>query len=170
MLSHPIELEQMEEPQCQPYEASVLRQAIELIVQKLTPEQRTVLLLIDGLKFTSKETARMLNTTEGAVKALLYRGRTKLKTTGGPQRRDEDKDKVNRPYSSDSASEVDESIVYAYIKAFREQNVAALMMLMNEGSRDVLPAVQYLHSDKLEKKKTHGKALKARSFIESMAA
>ncbi|WMT41086.1 RNA polymerase sigma factor [Paenibacillus sp. D2_2] len=153
-VSMPMESEQTEESlrSYQPYDRSTLHQVMELMIQKFSPEQRTVLLLIDGLMFTSREVSGMLNMTEGAVKALLHRVRAKLRVLTASMSQDDDSGKVKRQYGSYPASKVDESTVYAYIKAFHEQDAASLLLLMNEGSRDVLPAVHYVHKDRSRKK------------------
>jgi len=155
-VSMPMEPEQMDEPLRSYHldDHSALHQIMELMIQRFNPEQRTVLLLIDGLKFTSREVSGMVGMTEGAVKALLHRVRAKLRALLGPMSQVDDSGKVKRLYDSYPVSRVDESTVYAYIKAFHEQNAAALLLLMNEGSTDVLPAVQYVHKNR-SRKKTH---------------
>lgn len=52
---------------------------LERIVSKLPINQSAVLILIEVFQFKAGEVADMLHTTEGAVKALLYRARNKLK-------------------------------------------------------------------------------------------
>ncbi|WP_068778052.1 RNA polymerase sigma factor [Paenibacillus sp. GM2] len=175
-VSLPVEPEQLEAPLSSypPYDPSAFHHIMELMIQRFNPEQRTVLLLIDGLKFTAREVSGMLNMTEGAVKALLHRVRTKLKALVDPKRQADDSGKVKRLFSSYPASQVDESTVYAYIKAFHEQDAAALLQLMNEGSRDVLPAVQYVHKDR-SRQKTHAEMkpfslLLGHDLFRSMAA
>ncbi len=53
--------------------------AIELLLRELTPKQRVVLLLVEGLGLTSKETAEMLSDSEGSIKGTLHRARKKVK-------------------------------------------------------------------------------------------
>lgn len=48
------------------------------LVRHMSPLQRTVFLLRDVFGFTAAETAKRLGTTEGAVKAALFRARTAL--------------------------------------------------------------------------------------------
>jgi RNA polymerase sigma-70 factor (ECF subfamily) len=56
----------------------VRRAAIRLFVH-LAPQERAAVLLKDVLDFSLEETAAMLKTTTGAVKAALHRGRNRLK-------------------------------------------------------------------------------------------
>ncbi|MEY9093566.1 RNA polymerase sigma factor [Paenibacillus sp. RC84] len=56
----------------------VIEEAFRALFKHLPPLQRTVFLLRDVLGFSSLETAVRLGTTEGAVKAALYRARHSL--------------------------------------------------------------------------------------------
>lgn len=105
--------------------------AMETIVNRLPVNQRITLLLIDVFRYTAAETAEMLSTTEGAVKALLHRARTKLRR----QQEESEDDHTSREGKREESSQgalLNEQVVYAYLKAFREQNTGALLMLMNE--------------------------------------
>ncbi|WP_162551076.1 RNA polymerase sigma factor [Paenibacillus tepidiphilus] len=53
--------------------------AFQLLLEHLTPLQRTVFLLRDVLGYSAAEAAGRLNTSEGAVKAALHRARQTLK-------------------------------------------------------------------------------------------
>ncbi len=57
------------------------RAALERIVDLLEPRQRVAVLLKDVFDFSIDEIATFLETTPGAVKALLHRGRTKIATS-----------------------------------------------------------------------------------------
>ncbi|MWC27022.1 RNA polymerase sigma factor [Paenibacillus sp. MMS18-CY102] len=119
-----IKAEELSAPQ-----ASALHEAMERIVAELTPLQRTIMLLMSALQFTAAETGALLDMTEGAVKAGLHRARANLLK--------------QRAGSKFGRREVDEQLVYAYLDAFRSQNVQGLLLLLNAGeSQDVLPAVQ----------------------------
>ncbi len=103
--------------------------AMETLVYHLPVNQRTALLLVDVFRYTAAETAEMLHTTEGAVKALLHRARTKLRSKS--QDLDLGRSEGQRE-NLQNKIQVDEKIVYAYLKAFREHSPHALLMLMNE--------------------------------------
>ncbi|GAA0138167.1 hypothetical protein YSY43_50080 [Paenibacillus sp. YSY-4.3] len=125
--------DQSETVELQSDEADVdsLWTAMETIVNRLPINQRITLLLMDIFRYTAAETAELLSTTEGAVKALLHRARTKLKSerdgSGG-----DDGTREEKRADSSNVTMNNEQIVYAYLKAFRENNPRALLMLMNE--------------------------------------
>ncbi|MCZ8514214.1 RNA polymerase sigma factor [Paenibacillus filicis] len=129
---------------CEPAQESEdpfkVRTAIEALVEHLPPRQRVILLLIDTLGFTAAETAMLIRSTEGAVKAGLHRAREKLRTIRG--RGAETPDRRLQPTSKDRP-QVDEQVVYAYLQAFRQHNFSALIRLLNDETSpaDLLPAV-----------------------------
>lgn len=114
-----------------------LRNAMEVLVANLPARQRIILLLVDMFGFSASETAKLVLSTEGAVKAGLHRARSKLKllneTTG--QMLDECSETADR-------HTVDEHIVYAYLQAFNQHNPYALVRLLNEETQsDYVPAI-----------------------------
>jgi RNA polymerase sigma-70 factor (ECF subfamily) len=56
-----------------------IRAAANALFLNLAPRERAAVLLSDVLDFSLKETASMLKTTVGAVKAALHRGRSRLR-------------------------------------------------------------------------------------------
>lgn len=58
-----------------------VREAMEALVHRLPPRQIAIVLLVDVFGFTARLAAEMMETTEGAVKALLYRARKTLQKT-----------------------------------------------------------------------------------------
>ncbi|KAF9118977.1 hypothetical protein BGX30_004166 [Mortierella sp. GBA39] len=58
-----------------------VREALELLSDRLEPKQVVLILLIDVFHFTAKETGRLFGQSEGSVKAALRRARTRLKKT-----------------------------------------------------------------------------------------
>ncbi|MFC4775496.1 RNA polymerase sigma factor [Paenibacillus sp. GCM10023252] len=110
-----------------------LEQAMQLMLQKLPPLQRTVLLLRDVLMYKSSEAAALLQTSEGAVKAALHRARRaaiKLK---------QDADLMQEYDSGDSADVKNElkQLVTSYLSALRTGDAAALIQLAHTGDIDV---------------------------------
>lgn len=67
-----------------------MEELFRLLVERLSPLQRSVFILRDVLGFSGSETARLLNISEGAVKAALHRARRALET-GAPDRNSEDR-------------------------------------------------------------------------------
>lgn len=57
-----------------------VREALELLSERLEPKQVVLILLIDVFHFTARETGMLFNQSEGSVKAALRRARTRLKT------------------------------------------------------------------------------------------
>nr|WP_238357920.1 RNA polymerase sigma factor [Cohnella zeiphila] len=57
-----------------------VREALELLSDRLEPKQVVLILLIDVFHFTAKETGKLFGQSEGSVKAALKRARTRLKT------------------------------------------------------------------------------------------
>jgi len=49
------------------------------LLRILSPSQAAVLLLVDVFQFTPKETAAMIESTEGAVRAMLHRSRERMR-------------------------------------------------------------------------------------------
>ncbi|NGZ75397.1 RNA polymerase sigma factor [Saccharibacillus alkalitolerans] len=104
--------------------------AADRLVRVLTPDQRTAYLLMEYLRFTAAETAELLRTTEGGVKAALHRARKKL-----DEYRQEESETKAAPDGRETASGTeDEQTVYAYMEAIRLQDVRALLILRNGGS------------------------------------
>jgi RNA polymerase sigma factor (sigma-70 family) len=61
------------------WQVSDVREALELLVDRLEPRQAVLILLIDVFGFSASETAGMFVLSEGAVKAALHRARQRLK-------------------------------------------------------------------------------------------
>lgn len=123
--------------------------AMETLVERLGPYQRSVLLLVDILQYTAIEAANLLQTTEGAVKAALHRARMKMKSSrdtsqihGDLRRSDRSEDHL---IISNNKAESDDVLVYNYMVAIQQQNTPALLMLLdNSTSSDLLPIMTFL--------------------------
>jgi len=138
-----------------------LRGAMETLIAHLPARQRVVVLLVEALGFTAQETARLLGTTEGAVKAGLHRARTKLKSV-----RDEAAGSSDEGKLVPERGAVDEHVVYAYLQAFQQHNPFALARLLNEETRqDLLPAVVGMQSGKRRKAAAQPDPVQSRSPI-----
>jgi len=83
------------------------------LIGRLSPQERTAVLLKDVFDFTLEEIADMLTTTPNAIKAALHRGRGKLaRTERQPSRR------------------VPAAVVDAFVEAFNARDVERLTALM----------------------------------------
>lgn len=129
--------------------------AMETLVNGLGPNQRIVLLLVDILKYTAAESAELLNTTETAVKGSLHRARTKLRRLADNHSGHTEKSDSQRVRESHLDSPIDNDVIVAYLEAFRQQNTAALIMLLNDASPcDLVPVLnnQKTQANRLQQK------------------
>lgn len=108
-------------------------EALALMVNLLTPRERTVLLLSDVFGYAARETAQLLQSTEGAVKAGLRRARKKLKMNREAA--------TNGGLGTVSLNEDQHRIVQAYLAAFNHADVALIIQLARA---DVLDPVYAL--------------------------
>jgi RNA polymerase sigma-70 factor, ECF subfamily len=74
-------------PESSHVEASDVRHAGAALFERLAPQERAALVLKDVFDLSLKETAEMLSTSEGAIKAALHRGRERLKEEKSTRRR-----------------------------------------------------------------------------------
>src|SRR5690606_35265529 len=116
--SYSIDGTAVDELQANESDVASLWTAMETIVNRLPINQRITLMLIDVFRYTAAETAELLSTTEGAVKALLHRARTKLRSERKGTEADKGSRLGKRNGSSQAAAPYNEHIVYAYLKAF----------------------------------------------------
>jgi RNA polymerase sigma-70 factor (ECF subfamily) len=97
-----------------PEEAARVRDAGTALFQRLGPQERAAVLLKDVFETTLDETADILGTTPGAVKAALHRGREKLVADEAPRRR----------------PSPDPAVVDAFCAAYDRRDRDALLALM----------------------------------------
>lgn len=127
--AHPMVVEEL--PQQRLDETSIWA-AMETLVSQLPPNQRTALLLVDVLQYTAAEAAQLIQSTEGAVKAALHRARTKQRNGLLQSREREEQSKARAFSERQDDTGAHEAVVYAYLDAFRRQDVSALALLFNE--------------------------------------
>ena len=101
--------------------------ALQVILQNLTPQQRTVFLMCDVFQYTDREAGELLGISQGAVKAALHRAKVRL----------------NLMVSSDRQligyEEVQRELLHAYVEAFREGDIKTLISLWQGGAWDTVP-------------------------------
>lgn len=108
------------------------RAALERLVDLLQPRQRVALLLKDVFGFSIDEIATFLETTPGAVKALLHRGRSTLATTPeGEYAVQHDPDKLR--------------LVTAYAERFSAQNWDGMAELLRHDATVTIVGVDEEH-------------------------
>ncbi|QGH32807.1 sigma-70 family RNA polymerase sigma factor [Gracilibacillus salitolerans] len=110
---------EMKDPQ-HDYSLHVL-EGIEILISSLTPRHVVVVLLSDVFDFSAQEVADMLQTTEGAVHAMLSRARANLKSN--------DPDGHTRKRKSSSMTERNLPLLSQYVQAFHLKDTAMLMDL-----------------------------------------
>ncbi|MGZ9584463.1 RNA polymerase sigma factor [Paenibacillus marinisediminis] len=110
-----------------------LDEALRLLITCLSPLQRTVFLLREGFNFSNADVARLLQTTEGAVKSVLNRAR---KAVSGA---------VEQHSHSEQLSEDDKHALLQYAQALRIGDAAAVVRLLQTDSIDQVQAISQLH-------------------------
>lgn len=93
------------------------------LVKHLSPLQRTVFLLREVFKFSIMEAAAILNTTDGAVKAALYRARQAMDSV----REDLENDLISLPGSKEM-----QAYISAFSYAYRIGDIAGLVELSRQ--------------------------------------
>jgi RNA polymerase sigma-70 factor (ECF subfamily) len=101
-----------------PARATKIREATGEFLQHLAPRERAAVLLKEVFDLSLEETASILKTTVGAVKAALHRGRTRL-------------DEVNRGASLDNPPP-SRQLVESFVKALAAKDLGALQALCSE--------------------------------------
>lgn len=99
-------------------------EGIEILISSLTPRHVVVVLLMEVFDFSAREVADMLQTTEGAVHAILSRARAKLKSI---HRDGKTEKRRNSAVTDDSLS-----LISRYVEAFHLKDTAMLMDLYAE--------------------------------------
>lgn len=93
------------------------REAAATLIAALAPQERVAVLLKDVFAFTLEEIAQILATSEGAVKAALHRGRTRLA---------EDREEYHQAPVPEALN--------AFCEAFTARDLEALTSLLQESS------------------------------------
>lgn len=118
-------------------DSSGIEYVMNLLVQHLSPLQCSVFLLRELFGFKGSEIAAALKTSQGAVKAALFRARTAIGQLKSAMLEEDRMDQV--------ASDVQESLLLAYITAIRQSNPHALVLLALTQS-ELIDSVQAIGS------------------------
>ncbi|MBM4385145.1 MAG: RNA polymerase sigma factor [Deltaproteobacteria bacterium] len=105
------------EPSAKP-RVDELRDASAALLQRLAPQERAALVLKEAFELSLEEIAATLNTSVGAVKAALHRGRERLRDEAPPR----------RPRTS-------RELVDAFVAAYNAADLEALLALMQDGGQ-----------------------------------
>lgn len=93
-----------------------------MLLRQLTPVQRAVFLLREAMNLSAKETASLLQLSEGAVKAALHRARAAVRDWREREFRSE--------WETFRPSEEEQTVLQAYVMALQEGNAQAIASLM----------------------------------------
>lgn len=121
-VGEPLENDELEEMQSD--RGLAVLEGIEVLLNSLTPKHVVVVLLMEVFDFSAKEVAEMLQTTNGAVHAMLSRARSKLKSVTS-----------NNQFESERKSQLTEhhsSIISRYVDAFHQQDITMLLEIYAE--------------------------------------
>ncbi|WP_018752979.1 RNA polymerase sigma factor [Paenibacillus sanguinis] len=101
-----------------------MESAVQILIHRLPPWQRAIYVLRDLMGYTTAETAEMLDTSQGAVKAALNRARSALSQVR--RSREEAGDEEAGELGEDSQ---DTEQLRSYLMAFRSGDTARLIEL-----------------------------------------
>ncbi|MEK3885500.1 RNA polymerase sigma factor [Paenibacillus sp. PL2-23] len=109
-----------------------LERIFQSLLNHCPPLQRTVFVLREGLGYSIAETAELMNTTEGAIKAALYRARQSLCAI----RAELESEDVYMPHGM-----VEQQLLRELVEAYEEGDAEALIERMYRHSFDHVSAV-----------------------------
>lgn len=99
-------------------EPGAVRDAGRELFDRLAPQERAAVVLKDAFELSIEETAAILNTSTGAVKSALHRGRGRLRESAPPR----------GPRAS-------AELVERFVAAYNARNLDALLALMHDGGQ-----------------------------------
>ncbi|WP_339836580.1 RNA polymerase sigma factor [Paenibacillus sp. FSL R7-0272] len=105
-----------------------LETAVQLLVHTLPPWQRAIYILREIMGYKTAETAEMLHTTEGAVKAALSRARTAL-TKVRHTLEEAGMDAALEQATMEEHADLEQEQLRSYLMAFRQGDTARLIDL-----------------------------------------
>lgn len=115
--------------------------AVQQLMVQLSPWQQAIFMLRDLFGYSAAETAQRLDTTEGAVKAALYRARTLLEKGSSTS--------IHEQVQS-SQDEEDLTLLHQYVQALQTGDdhkvVQLTLMRMNRASQHVQAIATYSQS------------------------
>lgn len=117
--------------------------AFQALIKHLSPLQRAVFLLRDVFGHSNHETANMLNTTEGAVKAALHRARQSLTLV-----RMDIETEASLPLPIEDNMK---GLLRALASAYELGDVAALVALIQQDAIEPAAAIGIVHNSRIRK-------------------
>lgn len=118
-----------------------LEEALYALMKHLSPLQRTVFMLRDVLGFSAPETAKLLNSTAGAMKAALHRAREALH---------EVRRELQAEAGLSSADEDTRSFIWAMAAAYQAGDLALLIELAQRDVGEAAMITGIIHNKRLQ--------------------
>src|SRR5574341_1676555 len=121
----------MEEPVTtgSPEQPVELRDAAKQLIRLLSPQERAAVVLKDVFDYRLEEIAAILQTTVGAIKAALHRGREKLAATNSPR----------------AVTHVNEALLDQFVEAFNARDLDRLTALLRTDAVDEVIGIGSSH-------------------------
>src|SRR5262249_36946943 len=110
-----------------PEQGIEVRDAAAAMMAQLAPQERAAVVLKEVFELSLEETAAILGTSIGAVKAALHRGRTRLQAGADAHPR----------------NEVSAAVVARFVECFNARDREGLLALMLDSASINMPGVDY---------------------------
>jgi len=129
----------LEELAPEKYDPLELKEALETMLLHLPPKQRVAILLKDVFDYRIQDISAIMETTAGAVKALLSRGRSKMK-----------KLQNEHPSPTHEKEKPSEALLQELVKTFNSRDMDGMLSLFLEhASTEVVGSVQEWNRDEI---------------------
>lgn len=112
-----------------PRERLEVEVALQALMQRLTSQQQAVFLLCEVFEYTNCEAAELLGISRGAVKATLHRANARFNSMPDFEE------------LSSASDEEQKEILQAYVSAFHDADIRALIHLCQGGMLDPVQAI-----------------------------
>jgi RNA polymerase sigma factor (sigma-70 family) len=126
-----------------------VKEAIEMLVNHLPHRQQAVIFLMDVFQYTAAEVAEKMELSEGAVKALVHRARTKLTSLNQNKRGNSDPILI-----SEEELEANVELVDVYFDAFNKRDPYAIFLQLHSDSAVNVVSMKQRSSHKLVRNRT----------------
>ena len=119
-----------------------VREAGAVLMRELAPQERAAVVLKDAFDLTIEETARILGSSMGAIKAALHRGRSRLQAAPSTRAK-------QRPTPSPS-------LLDRFVQLYNARDMAGLIALMLENGSIQMMGVELESGREYFERKDHG--------------
>jgi len=121
-----------------------VREALEHMADRLNARQMTLIVLVDLFRFTAKEAAELIRSTEGAVKEGLKRARLRLRQPDKPR-----VPAAPRGAGQDAQPAVTTDLFESFLNGFRSANPYAIARAFLSLTANGLETVAIRHADQV---------------------